>query len=184
MLELFPHLPLHPLRPYPHALHPRAPRSDCWEQKSPPRDPVTDELRADPVRFPHGMAALGAYVTAANVSFAVYSAANTETCGGYPASLGHEALDAATFASWNVSYLKFDGCAPSTNGYATAYKAMGAALEATGRDIVYSCSWPAYINQPHEDQQPFGEFIMIGCNLWRNYECVQRARRRAQIRVK
>lgn len=29
--------------------------------------------------------------------------------------------------------------------YPTGYAAMGAALEATGRDIVYSCSWPAYI---------------------------------------
>jgi hypothetical protein len=45
---------------------------------------------------------------------------------------------------------------------------MGAALESTGRDIVYSCSWPAYIGD-NETQKPFGAFVMDGCNLWRNW---------------
>ncbi len=50
---------------------------------------------------------------------------------------------------------------------------MGAALEASGRDIVYSCSWPAYINNKNDSLQPFGTFIMDGCNLWRNYYDIQ-----------
>ena len=45
---------------------------------------------------------------------------------------------------------------------------MGAALEASGRDIVYSCSWPAYTGA-NESTKPFAEYIMDGCNLWRNY---------------
>lgn len=28
----------------------------------------------------------------------------------YPASLGHEETDAATFASWDVDFLKYDNC--------------------------------------------------------------------------
>ena len=52
----------------------------------------------------------------------------------------------------------------------SGYQAMGAALEATGRPIVYSCSWPAYIGD-NETQKPFNTFIMDGCNLWRNW-CV------------
>ena len=76
--------------------HPsRAPHSDCWEEKNPPRDPATGELRADTKRFPSGMKALGDYVHSKGLSFAIYSAESTETCGGYPASLGKEALDAA-----------------------------------------------------------------------------------------
>jgi hypothetical protein len=35
---------------------------------------------------------------------------------------------------------------------------MGAALEATGREIVYSCSWPAYIGDD-ESVKPFNTFI-------------------------
>lgn len=30
----------------------------------------------------------------------------TATCAGYPASAGHEATDASTFAEWGVDYLK------------------------------------------------------------------------------
>ena len=48
------------------------------------------------------MKALGDYVHAAGLSFAMYTAESTETCGGYPASLGYEALDAKTFAGWGV----------------------------------------------------------------------------------
>ena len=46
------------------------------------------------------MKALGDYVHAAGLSFAMYTAESTETCGGYPASKGFETLDAQTFAEW------------------------------------------------------------------------------------
>jgi alpha-N-acetylgalactosaminidase len=49
---------------------------------------------------------------------------------------------------------------------------MGAALEASGRDIVYSCSWPAYIGS-NESEKPFDTFILDGCNLWRNWDDIQ-----------
>lgn len=78
---------------------------DCWEQKNPPRDPTTHELRADFVRFPDGMKALGDYIHGKGLSFAIYSAESSETCGGYPASQGYESLDATTFASWGVGAL-------------------------------------------------------------------------------
>jgi hypothetical protein len=70
---------------------------DCWEEKNPPRDPTTKQLRGDAKRFPSGMKALGDYVHAANLSFAMYTAESTETCGGYPASANYEVLDAQTF---------------------------------------------------------------------------------------
>jgi len=36
-----------------------------------------------------------------------FSDAGTSTCAGYPASLGREELDAETFASWGIDYLKY-----------------------------------------------------------------------------
>ena len=57
-------------------------------------------LQADPQRFPSGFKALGDYMHARNVSFGFYSAMSETTCGGYPGSAGHEALDAETFAAW------------------------------------------------------------------------------------
>ena len=79
---------------------------DCWEEETPPRDPATNQLRGDAARFPSGMKALGDYVHAAGLSFAMYTAESPHTCEGYPASLGNEELDAQTFASFGVDYLK------------------------------------------------------------------------------
>ena len=117
------------------------------------------------------MKALGDYVHAAGLGFAMYTAESSETCGGYPASKGYETLDAQTFAEWGVDYLKVDGCGDNSY-YPYGYNAMGAALEASGRDIVYSCSWPAYIGSD-ESVKPFNTFIMDGCNLWRNWDDIQ-----------
>lgn len=35
------------------------------------------------------------------------SDAGTNTCAGYPASLGRELIDAQTFAGWGIDYLKY-----------------------------------------------------------------------------
>jgi hypothetical protein len=75
---------------------------DCWEQKIPPRDPTTGKLRGDPIRFPSGMKALGDYYKSKGIKYALYTAESPTTCGGYPASAGHELLDAKTFAEWGV----------------------------------------------------------------------------------
>jgi hypothetical protein len=126
------------------------------------RDPVTHELLADPERFPSGFKALGDYIHAKNMTFAMYTAESTSTCGGWPGSLGYEALDAATFAKWGCDYLKADGCGDPAN-YPKGYPALGSALQASGRDVVYSCSWPAYLGND-ETQKPFAAFIAAGCN--------------------
>ena len=67
------------------------------------REPL---LAGDHIRFPSGMKALGDYVHAAGLSFAMYTAESPHTCGGFPASANNEVLDAKTFASWGVDYLK------------------------------------------------------------------------------
>jgi alpha-galactosidase len=69
------------------------------------------------------------------------------TCAGYPGSLGHEKVDAQTFADWGVDYLKYDNCynqglSGTPQISYNRYKAMSDALNATGRPILYSlCNW-------------------------------------------
>jgi alpha-galactosidase len=128
---------------------------DCWMTHS--RD-ASGTLVADPVKFPHGMAWLGAYLHARGLKFGIYEDAGSSTCGGYPGSgqpqgggADHFGHDAATYASWGVDYLKLDGCnlyvAPGQTqeqAYRQAYDAQSAALRSSGRDIVFSESAPAY----------------------------------------
>lgn len=98
-------------------------------------------LQADPARFPHGIAALAAYVHARGLRFGLYADAGRLTCGGRPGSEGHERTDAALFAAWGVDYLKYDNCY-AAGADRERYAAMRDALLATGRPIVFSlCNW-------------------------------------------
>jgi hypothetical protein len=137
---------------------------DCWEGKTPERD-SKGKLYANATRFPSGMLALSRHLQSRGASLGIYSDEGTHTCGGYPGSEGYEAADAATFAEWEVDYLKLDGhaaraepttpdparpefasrcrCYNSKQGYPSGYKAMGAALMSGPRPIMFSCSWPA-----------------------------------------
>ncbi|KIH47708.1 hypothetical protein ANCDUO_22228, partial [Ancylostoma duodenale] len=51
-----------------------------------------------------------------------------------------------TFASWDVDYLKFDGCFVDTDLMPQGYPKMERALNATGRPIVYACGWPLFFH--------------------------------------
>jgi len=143
---------------------------DCWENLG-GRD-GSGKLIPDPDRFPAGMKAVGDYLHSKGVLFGTYSDEGTKTCGGYPGSKGHEAADAQTFAAWGVDYLKLDGCYNDQPGYVVGYPAMGAALQGSGRNITYSCSWPAYLGS-NESAKPFGAMIDAGCNSWRNWADIE-----------
>jgi alpha-galactosidase len=127
---------------------------DCWY--APARD-AAGRLRADPVRFPSGIAALAAYVHRRGLRFGIYASAGVVTCAqgtgkvpGQTGSKGHEATDAATFAAWGVDLVKFDWCGIGTlDAQVESFTAMGAALRATGRPIVYSIN-------PHSGLPPTG----------------------------
>ena len=114
---------------------------DCWSERQ--RDPETGRIVPDHVKFPNGMKAVADYVHSKGLKFGMYSCAGVRTCADYPGSFDNEFLDAKTFAEWGVDYLKYDYCnfPKSANG-PTAYRRMGNALRACGRDIVYSlCNW-------------------------------------------
>jgi len=106
-----------------------------------PRNATTHQIIPDPTKFPNGIAALADYVHSKNLKFGIYTAVSKSTCGGYTASLHYEAIDAQTFASWGVDFVKHDtcnydcgvndGCIQNSTGH------MRDGLNATGRSIVY-----------------------------------------------
>jgi len=121
---------------------------DCWLTHS--RD-ADGKLVPDPVKFPDGIKGTADYVHSKGLKLGIYEDSGTLTCAGYPGSLGHEQVDAQTFADWGVDYLKYDNCnnagSTTTQEYIDRYSAMRDALQATGRPIVYSiCEWG--VNDP------------------------------------
>ncbi|MGW1496555.1 NPCBM/NEW2 domain-containing protein [Streptomyces sp. NPDC002402] len=131
---------------------------DCWAL--PQRD-ANGNLVPDPVRFPNGIKAVADYVHSKGLKFGIYSSAGTKTCDvqGFPGGLGHEQQDANLWASWGVDYLKYDNCNNTGADARQRYKAMGDALKATGRPILYSiCEWG--------ENQPWNWAAGVG-NSWR-----------------
>ncbi|XP_053327856.1 alpha-N-acetylgalactosaminidase [Spea bombifrons] len=142
---------------------------DCWSLKQ--RD-SQGRLQPDPDRFPSGIKALADYVHSKGLKLGIYSDMGNYTCGGYPGTtLETIKIDADTFASWEVDMLKFDGCYSNSTEKAIGYPKMSVALNATGRPILYSCSWPAY----EGGLPPQVNYTLLGniCNMWRNYGDVQ-----------
>ena len=93
-------------------------------------------------KFPD-MKALTAYVHARGLKIGIYSSQGPRTCAGYEGSYGHVEQDAQTFADWGFDYLKYDLCSgewfyADADTVKRSYYQMGLALQATGRDIVYS----------------------------------------------
>jgi len=138
---------------------------DIWQGG---RDTTSGLLYPDAKRFPSGIKALADYVHSRGLKFGIYSDAGTMTCGDQPASYGYEEKDAKLFAEWGVDYLKYDYCycpdyASLNIDYKMAiarYKAMGDALKATGRPIVFSiCEWGP--------RSPWLWGKEVGGHLWR-----------------
>ncbi|MFB6295220.1 MAG: glycoside hydrolase family 27 protein [Halobacteriales archaeon] len=131
---------------------------DCWMAEETDDD---GRLLADPEDFPAGIGDLAAYVHDRGLEFGIYSSAGSETCQDFPASLGRERLHAEQFAEWGVDYLKYDNCGDHDGRDAVdRYAAMGNALDAVDRDIVYSiCEWG------HNDPWLWGR--NVGGHLWR-----------------
>lgn len=117
------------------------------------------KLYGDPKKFPKGMKALGDYIHSKGLKFGIYNCAGSKTCGGYPGSRGSEYIDAQTYASWGVDYLKYDWCNTEKLNAEGAYMTMRDALKKAGRPVVFSiCEWG--------DNKPWSWGENIG-HLWR-----------------
>lgn len=141
---------------------------DCWMEKE--RD-SNGTLVADRQRFPHGIKWLADYVHAKGLKLGIYEDFGTYTCGGYPGSKFYLEKDADTFAAWGIDSVKLDGCYSDISDMAFGYPAMSFYLNQTGRPMLFSCSWPAYV--VFNGQIPDYKAIADNCNIWRNYADIQ-----------
>ncbi|PVD35036.1 hypothetical protein C0Q70_06317 [Pomacea canaliculata] len=142
---------------------------DCWLAKQ--RDNVTGKLMPDPDRFPSGMKNLSDYMHKRGLMLGIYEDFGHSTCAGYPGSEFYMELDAQTFAEWEVDMVKFDGCNSDTSDMAYGFPAMGFFMNKTGRNMLYSCEWPLYVEVASHQKVDYGA-IRKTCNMWRNYEDV------------
>ncbi|XP_064803216.1 alpha-N-acetylgalactosaminidase-like [Oncorhynchus masou masou] len=142
---------------------------DCWSSLLRDKD---GRLQPDPQRFPGGIAKLARYLHDRGLKLGIYGDLGTHTCGGYPGTtLDKIETDAQTSASWGVDFWKLDGCYSNEEEQHKGYPLMSKALNATGRPIGYSCSWPAN----RGGLPPSVNYTLLGeiCNLWRNYDDTQ-----------
>lgn len=113
---------------------------DCWAGSRAPNGTILP----DPVAFPSGMKALGDYIHSKGLKFGIYSSNSPATCDGRPGSYGYEYIDAATYASYGVEYVKYDNCGDQNviGPPSARYGIMRDALNATGVPMVFAaCEW-------------------------------------------
>ncbi|MGN6270221.1 MAG: glycoside hydrolase family 27 protein [Sphingomonas sp.] len=111
------------------------------------------------------MKALADYVHSRGLKLGIYSSPGPKTCAGYTGSYGHVAQDAKTFAAWGIDYIKYDLCSGegifrTAGEVKAAYQEMGAALQASGRAIVFSLCQYGRDNVGRWGRD-------VGGNLWR-----------------
>jgi len=102
-------------------------------------------LQVDPSKFPHGMRSISDYLAVRGIGLGLYTDITNHTCGpdlGGPGSWGHYAQDAASFAEWNITYLKVDMCSADIGidpaSQLLHWGQFRDALNATGHRIWYS----------------------------------------------
>jgi alpha-galactosidase len=129
---------------------------DCWQGKRDAQGVIHPNEK-----FPD-MKGLSDYVHAKGLKLGIYSSPGPKTCAGYEGSLGHEELDAQTYARWGIDYLKYDYCSfqGDVPAQMAAYMKMHEALEKTGRPIVFSlCQYGM--------DRVWSWGPSVGGNLWR-----------------
>ena len=112
------------------------------------------QIQINSTSFPNGFNDLTAYVHGLGLKIGIYTAVSNVTCGGFMASLYHEAVDAASFgscvvlvntmimdfaAAWGFDFVKFDTCNEDCDVHcimnSTAHMRDG--LNATGRPMAF-----------------------------------------------
>ncbi|VDP72209.1 unnamed protein product [Echinostoma caproni] len=138
---------------------------DCWPMKF--RDRHTSELVPDPQRFPSGMKAIADFLHENNLKFGIYLDYGTFTCEHYPGSMDYLELDAKTVAKFEADYVKMDGCFAPLDKMAPGYEEFAKQLNKTGRPILFSCSYPAYIGWQMNHSLIDWQQLQKNCNMWR-----------------
>jgi alpha-galactosidase len=131
---------------------------DCWAGGREPNGTIY----AEPSSFPsRSLKPLADYAHSFGMKFGTYTCRGDKTCASRPGSLGHERIDAETYALWGVDYLKEDSCFTQGDNHSLAieqYSLMRDSLNATGRPIFFSlCGWFPW----------YAEFSAALGNAWR-----------------
>ena len=133
---------------------------DLWHADK--REANTGKPLPDPRKFPNGMKVCADYAHSKGLKFGIYSDAAEHTCAGRFGSYRYETIDANQYAEWGVDLLKYDYCGAPSDAVSAEkrYKAMGDALKASGRDILfYMCEWGA--------REPWKWGANTGATCWR-----------------
>ena len=80
-------------------------------------------------------------------------------------------LDANTYASWGVDFLKSDNCASYALDSSVRFRAQADALNATGRPMLLSIE-PFSINPDAAQSVEVANLWRIGCDITGNYETI------------
>jgi alpha-galactosidase len=129
---------------------------DCWPSKT--RN-ASGYLVPDPSKWPNGMKPVADQIHNLGLKMGLYGDSGTETCAGYPGSIGYETKDAAVLAAWGIDYWKYDDCyTTSATNSEPRFAAMRDALLRCGRTILYSMCGP------YDNQAPWASTVG---NSWR-----------------
>lgn len=157
---------------------------DNWSSRTRGAD---GRLVEDSKRFPNGMKKLADYIHSKELLFGMYTDVGTTTCQGYPGleNLNHMGRDDLFFESdidmfldWGIDALKVDGCNANINEMVKLYPSMSMMIQRkiaerkNARQILLSCSWPAYLKKNRESGKTIA-LLQQHCNLWRNYSDIE-----------
>eukprot|EP01095_Lingulamoeba_sp_RSL-Kostka_P009897 TRINITY_DN3465_c0_g1_i1.p1 TRINITY_DN3465_c0_g1~~TRINITY_DN3465_c0_g1_i1.p1 ORF type:complete len:422 (-),score=134.95 TRINITY_DN3465_c0_g1_i1:69-1310(-) len=117
---------------------------DCWAGPRLANGTIT----ADKSRFPSGdLKELANFLHELGLKLGLYTDVGENTCRGKrPGSWPYYQLDADTYASWGIDYVKMDWC-DHPGGYSAQqlYTNMSQALNSTGRPMFFAlCEWGLY----------------------------------------
>ena len=133
-----------------------------WEL--PDRHPITGQLQWDPVLYPSGLPTFIQTLHNQSLRFGIYGASSGVTCGVRPGQLYHEGLDAETYSSWGVDFVKSDNCATYALDSTVRFGAMAAALNETGRPILFSIE-PFSIHPDPAQSVHVSHMWRVGCDI-------------------
>ena len=142
---------------------------DCWADKE--KKGPDGAIAEDAARFPNGMKAVADYVHSQNMSLGLYGDIGTSTCAGFPGLAGNFEANANQMAEWGVDAFKVDGCNSNFSNMKHTYPQLGAALNRSGRPMLFSCSWPDY--ERSESIPVNFSLVAEYCNTWRAFWDVQ-----------
>jgi alpha-galactosidase len=154
---------------------------DCWQSSR----AADGSIVVDP-KFPSGLKGLADYLHSKQLKLGIGSSRGTTTCGGRPGSQDHAPIDAQTYATAGVDYVKLDNCNanPADDVRRAQFAAMGTALAGksipfgiypypAGQDIESFQQWMSTVGQVYRNASSISDaFASVVSNLDSNADGV------------